>query len=62
MKFVQVTDMHIMPPGQELLGLDPRARLDACIADINANHADAELCVFTGDLAEKDYVEAYRNL
>jgi 3',5'-cyclic AMP phosphodiesterase CpdA len=44
MKFIQVTDMHIMPPGERLLGLDPRAQLDACIADINAHHADAELC------------------
>lgn len=62
MKFIQVTDMHIMPPGQQLLGLDPRARLDACIADINANHPDAELCVFTGDLAHDEYSDAYRNL
>lgn len=62
MKFIQVTDMHIMPPGEQLLGLDPRARLDACIADINANHVDAELCVFTGDLAHEEYIEAYQNL
>ncbi len=62
MKFIQVTDMHIMAPGEQLMGLDPRARLDACIADINANHADAELCVFTGDLANERYSDAYRNL
>ncbi len=62
MKFIQVTDMHIMPPGERLLGLDPRAQLDACIADINAHHADAELCVFTGDLGHEGYVDAYRNL
>ncbi|MFQ5755821.1 MAG: phosphodiesterase [Acidiferrobacterales bacterium] len=62
MKFIQVTDMHIMPPGERLMGLDPRAQLDACIADINAHHADAELCVFTGDLGHEGYMDAYRNL
>lgn len=62
MKFVQITDTHFVPPGAELHGLDPRQRLDACIADINANHGDAELCVITGDLAHKGQAEAYRHL
>jgi Icc protein len=62
MKFIQVTDMHVLPPGKLLLGLDPGARLDACIADINANHADAEFCIFTGDLAEDEHLQAYRSL
>lgn len=62
MKLVQITDPHFVPPGEELHGLNPRRRLDACVADINANHGDAELCVITGDLAHWGQVEAYRNL
>jgi 3',5'-cyclic AMP phosphodiesterase CpdA len=62
MKLIQVSDLHFVPPGVRLLGLDPRARLEACIADINANHADAELCLFTGDLADRGAPAAYRAL
>lgn len=62
MKFLHVTDPHFVPLGEELHGLDPRQRLDTCVADINANHGDAELCVVTGDLAHRGEVEAYRSL
>ncbi|MDH3594958.1 MAG: phosphodiesterase [Rhodospirillales bacterium] len=62
MKLIQVSDLHLVPPGVRLLGLDPRARLEACIADINANHGDAELCLFTGDLADRGAPAAYREL
>jgi 3',5'-cyclic AMP phosphodiesterase CpdA len=62
MKFIQITDTHLVPPGKTLLELDPRARLDACIADVNANHGDAEFCVITGDLAHAGRIEAYENL
>ncbi len=61
MKFIHITDTHIVPPGKKLHGLDPRARLDACIADVNANHGDAEFCVITGDLAHAGQAEAYEN-
>ena len=50
MKLIHFTDTHFVGPGEMLYGLDPRARLDACIADINAHHADADLAVLTGDL------------
>ena len=62
MKFIQFTDLHLVPRGEMLHGLDPCKRLEACIADINLNHADAELCVITGDLAQSGQLEAYRDL
>ncbi len=62
MKLIQVSDLHFVPPGTLLLGLDPRARLAACIADINAHHGDAELCLFTGDLVDRGEPEAYAAL
>lgn len=62
MKIVQVTDTHMVPPGTELLGLRPRERLEACFADINANHGDAACCIITGDLADKGDPKAYQEL
>jgi 3',5'-cyclic AMP phosphodiesterase CpdA len=52
MKIVQVTDTHLVGPGQSIYGIDPRARLDACFADINARHGDAAFCVLSGDLTD----------
>ena len=62
MKLIQVSDLHFVPPGTRLFGLDPRARLAAAIADINQHHGDAELCLFTGDLADHGAPEAYQAL
>ncbi len=62
MKLIQVSDLHFVPPGTLLFGLDPRARLEAAIADINQHHGDAELCLFTGDLADHGTPEAYAAL
>ncbi len=62
MKLVHITDTHLVPRGEMLHGLDPCARLDACIDDVNRHHADAELCVITGDLAHHGTAEAYRDL
>ena len=62
MKFIHVTDTHLMPRGELLYDLNPCERLDACVDDINANHLDAEFCVITGDLADKAQPDAYRDL
>ena len=62
MKLIHLTDLHLMPPGEMLWGLDPFARFDAALTDIAAHHADADLCVITGDLTEKGDVAAYQML
>ncbi len=62
MKLIQVSDLHFIPPGGRLYGLDPRARCEAAITDINENHGDAEMCLFTGDLADTGAPEAYGQL
>ncbi len=62
MKFIHVTDPHLVAPGETLFDLDPLDRLNACIDDINAHHGDAALCVFTGDLADRGEVAAYGGL
>lgn len=60
MKFIQITDPHLVPRGKSLHGLNPVERLEACIEDINRNHGDAELCIITGDLAHGGETETYR--
>ncbi len=62
MKFIQITDTHIMAPGGRLHQLSPNERLAACIADINAQHRDARFCIITGDLVDQGDVEAYGQL
>ncbi|PSJ60846.1 phosphodiesterase [Pseudaminobacter soli (ex Li et al. 2025)] len=62
MKLIQVTDLHLVNPGEKHFGLDPLARLEACIADINRNHADADLVVFSGDLTDRGEAIAYEAL
>jgi 3',5'-cyclic AMP phosphodiesterase CpdA len=62
MKLLHITDLHIVPPGDTLYGLDPADRLDRVIAMINRDHGDAEICVFTGDLADRGDVASYARL
>ncbi|YBV94961.1 phosphodiesterase (plasmid) [Phyllobacteriaceae bacterium JZ32] len=62
MKIIQVSDLHLRIPGEKLLGIDPLARLEDCIADLNRNHADADLVVFSGDLANDGEPPAYAAL
>ena len=59
MKFVHVTDLHLVDPFEELWGLNPYKRLDACLSDIETYHGDAEFCVISGDLADRGEREAY---
>ena len=62
MKIIQLTDTHIVPDGGQLFESDPAARLRAAIKDINAKHADADLCVLSGDLAHNGDSQAYATL
>jgi 3',5'-cyclic-AMP phosphodiesterase len=62
LKILQITDCHMLPPGETVFGSDPHARLTAAIADINRHHADAALCVLTGDLAHHADTRAYQAL
>ena len=51
LKFIHVTDPHLVGRGGRVHGLDPGARLERCIDEINDHHEDAAFCVITGDLA-----------
>lgn len=60
LKIIHLTDLHLKAPGGDVLGIDPARRLATVIASINRNHADAALCVVTGDLADLAEPAAYR--
>lgn len=59
MKIIQITDTHLVPPGERLYGLDPAEQLRRVVADVGACHADADLVVITGDLCNDGDPEAY---
>jgi 3',5'-cyclic-AMP phosphodiesterase len=61
-KLIHVTDLHLCSPGQRVAGLDPTASLASAIDDINHNHPDADLVVFTGDLSDDGSEASYRAL
>lgn len=58
-KFIQITDFHLVPPGNDLFGLNTTERVAFCLADIARWHADADFCVITGDLTNKGEPAAY---
>jgi 3',5'-cyclic AMP phosphodiesterase CpdA len=59
MKIIQITDLHLVRPGDRLFDTDPHERLRLCLADIARHHADADLLVVTGDLAHQGDPVAY---
>lgn len=62
MKIIQMSDPHLIGHAGDLYGLDPLTRLHACVEDIKTHHADAALCVITGDLADRGDRAAYQAL
>jgi len=62
MKLIHMTDPHLVAPPAELMSLDGRDRLARAVASVNTAHADAELCVITGDLAHWAEPGAYASL
>ena len=64
-KIIWMSDPHYQESGT-IDGLDPRARLNAAVAYINAHHDDADFAVLSGDLVgdeiEGDYTGIAREL
>ena len=62
MKLIHLTDPHFVPAGETLYGRDPQVALAAAVADINRDHADADLVAITGDLTHWGEPEAFAQL
>jgi len=60
MKIIHLTDLHLPLPGEKLWGLDPYARFESALQDIETLHSDAKLCVVSGDLTDRGAPEAYQ--
>ncbi|TAN08039.1 MAG: phosphodiesterase [Rhizobiaceae bacterium] len=58
MKLLQLTDLHVSSVPDHSL-LDTRDRLERCIRSIRSYHADADLCIITGDLADDGSAQSY---
>lgn len=57
-----LTDLHVTPPGELIIGLDPGARLARVLLRMQAHHADADHLVVMGDLAHFGTAEEYARL
>ena len=62
LKFIHLTDPHLVPAPRPLYALDPRERLARAVDDINRKQPDAAFVVVTGDLAHLGEAAAYAEL
>ncbi len=61
-KLIIFTDLHMVPEGTTIIGLDPYQRLAAGIEHVNRYHADADRVIFTGDLTHYADRASYERL
>jgi len=62
LKIAIFSDLHLVPEGEASNTLESTARLHQGIAHFNARHADADLCILAGDLADLAEPAAYARL
>lgn len=62
LKFVVMSDLHLMPEGELSLTLDTSARLEQAIDAVVARYGDADFCILAGDLADLGQTAAYERL
>lgn len=61
-KLIVFTDLHMVPEGRRVFGIDPFARLQAGVRHANAIHPDAAQVIITGDLTHEGDVASYRRV
>lgn len=62
LKFLVISDLHLVGEGQASMTLDTAERLEACVSTINARYGDADFVVVAGDLADLGEEAAYHRL
>lgn len=63
MRFIHLTDPHLIETDGKLYGIDPYQRFSQAVGSITSRHADqAEFAVITGDLAHWGEAGAYQKL
>jgi Icc protein len=61
-KIIVLTDLHMVPAGERIAGLDPHERLRRAVGHINAVHPDAARVIVTGDLTHRGDLASYLRL
>jgi 3',5'-cyclic AMP phosphodiesterase CpdA len=62
MRFLILSDLHLVAPGEPLYGLDPLANLSRAVELIRREHADAAFLLLMGDLTHGGEAVAYAAL
>lgn len=62
LKFVVMSDLHLVREDETSMTLDTGARFEQAVACLNDRYADADFCVIAGDLADTGEAEAYGRL
>lgn len=62
LKFVVMSDLHVMPKGELSMTLDTGARLEQAVDAVIDRYGDADFCILAGDLADLGQPEAYEHL
>ncbi len=61
-KIIVMTDLHLKPSGETIIGIDPWVRFESALTHMLARHPDAARLVLMGDLAHHGKRKVYRAL
>ena len=62
LKFVVMSDLHVMPQGELSVTLDTGSRLEQAVDAVISRYADVDFCVIAGDLVDAGQPAAYERL
>ncbi len=62
LKFLVISDLHVVPRRALSQGIDTAERLERAIDHVNVHHADADFCIFAGDLTDDGDRPSYERL
>jgi len=61
-KLIWLTDLHLLPAGENLNRCIPAKRLDIALDYIQEHHSDLAYCIVSGDLTDRGNVECYQHM
>ncbi|TCT36298.1 metallophosphoesterase [Martelella mediterranea] len=62
LKFIILSDLHLVPEGKLSHGLDTAERFELAISFVNQHHSDAAFVIINGDLADHGEPAAYERM
>ena len=60
LKFIVISDTHIVPQNEVCNGLDSFKRFELAIESINNDHSNADFCILNGDIVDTGKIEEYK--